>query len=327
MTLNRIISAGILLFLSSPLLAQTPRQVISTPNAEHTINRYNNIVRIDEESKPFTGTYIVLNKRKQKMLEHHYVNGLLEGRVIESHIKDYDTVPFVEIDAFYKNGKLHGKYLKYDKSGDEVYVNIEANYKNGILHGHYIESTSPNSKSKECDYVNGELDGKWISYNNWVAGTGIDCIQYYKLGRRDSISIWFNPNGTPKTIIRYNKKGEDHGLRQEFYEDGIRKTEIDYVNDSKHGLWKEYNESGKLITSTSYVLDHKQGQEKEYTDEGQLIRLTNYIRDEKNGEEILYFNSGKVKEKKSYKMGSKAGKWIWYNEDGSIKEETEYLLN
>jgi antitoxin component YwqK of YwqJK toxin-antitoxin module len=326
MNVTRIISAGAFLLLSSPLLAQTVRQVISTPNAEHTINSYNNIVRIDEESKPFTGKYIVLNARKQKMLEHNYVNGKLEGRVIESKIKDYDTVPYVEIDAFYKNGKLNGKYLEYEKSGAITYVKIEANYKNGILHGHYIESVAPNSKDKECDYVNGELDGKWISYSSFVS-TGIGCIQYYKLGRRDSISIWYSPNGKPKTIIRYNKKGEDHGLRQEFYEDGTIKTEIDYVNDSKHGQWKEYYENGKLARLTNYANGRKHGQEKVYYINGALKRLTNFVNDEENGEETLYYETGKIKEKKHFKMGTKTGKWTWHDEDGNIKEETEYRLN
>jgi antitoxin component YwqK of YwqJK toxin-antitoxin module len=325
MNITRIISAGALLLLSSPLLAQTVRQVISTPNAEHTINKYNNIVRIDEESKPFTGKYIVLNAKKEKMLEHNYVNGILEGRAIESYIKDYDTVPYFEVDAFYKNGKLHGKYLKYDKMNDIVYVTIEANYKNGILHGHYTESLTPYGKTKECDYVNGELDGKWISYSKLVS-TGIDCIQYYKSGYRDSICIWFLPNGKPKTIMHYNKKGDEHGLRQEFYKDGTIQSEIDYVNNSKHGQWKEYYKNGKLQRLINYVNGRKQGQEKEYYEDGQLARLTNFIRDQKNGEETLYFKSGKVKEKKFFKMDSKAGKWTWYNEDGSIKEETEYRL-
>jgi antitoxin component YwqK of YwqJK toxin-antitoxin module len=326
MNLNRIISAGALLLISSRIVAQAVREVVNTPNAEHAIYRYNNIARVDEESKPFTGKFIDKNSKGEKMSEHNYVNGKLEGKGIKFRITYYHPAPFVEEEAYYKNDKLHGKYLKYDIMGDEVYVSIEANYKNGILHGHYIERLTPYFKSKECYYVNGELDGKWISYSTQVS-TGIDCIQYYKLGQRDSISIWFHPNGKPERIEHYNKKGEDHGLRQEFYEDGTIKSEINYVNDSKHGQWKEYYENGKLARLTNYANGRKHGQEKVYYINGALKRLTNFVNDEENGEETLYYETGKIKEKKHFKMGTKTGKWTWHDEDGNIKEETEYRLN
>lgn len=324
MNVNRIIPAGILLLFSSPIVAQPVREVINTPNAQHDIYRINNIARVDEERKPFTGKFIGLNSNGEKMSEHNYVNGKLEGKAIQCRTTYKHPVPFVEYESYYKNDKLHGKYLQYDIK-DEIYVKIEANYKNGILHGHYIERLSPSLKSKECDYVNGELDGKYISYSDLVS-TGIDCIQYYKLGRRDSISIWYQPNGKPERIEHYNKKGEDHGLYQEFYENGTIETEINYVNNSKHGQWKEYYENGKLAQLTNYANDHKHGQEKVYYINGAIKRLTNFVNDKENGEETLYYETGKIKEKKYYKMGSKAGKWTWYDEDGNIKEETEYRL-
>lgn len=325
MNVTRIIPAGIFLIFSSPIVAQTVREVINTPNAQHAIYRHNNIARVDEESKPFTGKFIDLNSKGEKMSEHNYINGKLEGKAIQCRTTYNHPVPFVEYETFYKNDKLHGKYLRYDIT-DEIYVRIEANYKNGILHGHYIERLSPNLKSKEGDYVNGEQDGKWISYSNEVS-TGIESIQYFKLGRRDSISVWFFPNAKPRIIEHYNKREQLHGLYQEFYEDGSKKLEIDYVNNYKHGQEKEYYENGKMSQLTNYVNGHKHGQEKVYYLTGRLIHLTNFVNDKKNGEETLYYETGKIKEKKHYKMDSKAGKWTWYDEDGNIKEETEYRLD
>lgn len=297
MRLTNAIPSGLLLLFSTSLSAQTVREVISTPNAKHTLYKRIGLSTVDNDPKPFTGRFIVQNAQKEPMSEYNFVNGKQEGPYKEWNIKE-DNVRFLWIDATYKNGKLNGPYHKWDKYyKDSPYIAVEAFYKNGILSGHYIERGSPSFIKKECDYVNGELDGKWIIYGN---NKKIEILQFWKLGKRDSTHTWYYEDGTPQRIERYNKSGLEHGLFQEFYPDGKVKTEINYVNDSKHG------------------------QEKEYYENGQLEMVTNYVNGKKNGEELLYYENGKVSERRRFKMEEKFGKWTWYKEDGSISEETTY---
>jgi len=271
MKFKSILPATLLLLFSYSLTAQTVREVISTPTATHRISRTKDIAMADDETKPFTGKFIVLNEDKEKTEESNYVNGKLEGKFMEWR-KNFRDTPYVSIEAFYKNDKLHG---------------------------HYIERSSPGMKRKECDYVNGELDGQWISYSGHKEDE-VDVIRFYKSGKFDSTSTWFYEGGKPQRIERY-KNGKEEGLFQEFYADGTVKRVINYVNGLKHGQDKYY-------------------------EKGQLLQVANYVNGKKDGDEVLYYENGKVKEKRSFKMDSKVGKWTWYNEDGSVKEETTYQL-
>lgn len=261
--------ACVLMFISSSVTAQTNREVISTPNAHHSITRGNNIAQVDDEKKPFTGKFIEMDGN-EKRSEHTYVNG-----------------------------KLHGPFKIWKKNyGEPSFVAEEGNYNNDELHGPYVERWEADRLKKECAYVNGKLDGKWISYSNYNKNVP-EVIQFWKLGKRDSTHTWYYENGQPKNIERY-KNGKEHGMSAEYDEKGKATLEINYVNGSKHGRATRYYSNG------------------------QPSQISNYVNGKLDGDEVVYFENGKVKELRHYKMDSKVGKWIWYNEDGSVQEETSY---
>ena len=49
---------------------------------------------------------------------------------------EFYTNGILNIEAIYRNGKLHGEYIEYDQAGKPMKV---CNYYNGVLHGDYYE--------------------------------------------------------------------------------------------------------------------------------------------------------------------------------------------
>ena len=64
------------------------------------------------------------------------------------------------IDAYFKNGKFHGKLRAVDEYGKC----FEAECKDGDLNGKYIHYYENGTIEFECIYVNGKQHGKSISY-------------------------------------------------------------------------------------------------------------------------------------------------------------------
>ncbi len=117
--------------------------------------------------------------------------------------------------------------------------------------------------SKEL-FVNGLREGLSFYYDI----SGYQKFTYnYKFDKRTGEGKEFDKKGTVITLFSYYNgylvetirinRTDDKGLKQgrwiDFYENGNKKTEYNYLNDKLHGMLRQYDNSGTLLSETRYL--------------------------------------------------------------------------
>ena len=256
-----------------------------------------------------------------------YVNGQLHGPSRGYH---KNGKPSFEGD--YQNSEAHGVWKRYDESGK--LKNIE-NYSNGLLEGEYSEF-----------YKNGQLFTKYIA----KAGNAVGDVSYYdddgklfaimafdkniirsakyfdKTGKQISISelkskkldlISYRPDGTKRSQLLYDEKGNATGKETLFYRsgkvsetniyengqlngtsigyylNGNKSEEIPYVNGLKDGLYKGHYSHGKLQSEGWYKENMAEGTWMNYDEFGNTISISNYYNNELHGYNEEFYPTGK----------------------------------
>ena len=120
-------------------------------------------------------------------------------------------------------------------------------------------------------------------------------------GKRDGAMDWYDREGHHLEVIRY-KNGKRHGINKIFYDTGILRIEVEYVDDSKEGLEKYYFSTGKLASEVNFIHGKKEGLQKEYNDNGTLNNDVMYKHGYKEGLKHWYDEKGKVIKTVTYKM-------------------------
>lgn len=255
-----------------------------------------NEVCLDEDGKVFDVTFSGLCKT------YHNNNKVkdefsLEKGVIEGTFK-----------SFYENGNLKEKvnFIKGEQTGE-----LEAYYENGNLKYQVIKEVSKQVFAHKRYYENGnpkKLESKRID-NNESFGP---YKEWYENGQ-------LSETGTDKS--KYEREGE----WLEFYKDGSKKDEAEYIN-GKYRLNNHWNEEGKqtLKNGTGYTefdstplfktsdpgfhyreyknyLAH--GVWKEYKNDV-LIRLENFKNGKLDGIMETYYNNGNLEKRTIYKEGN-----------------------
>ena len=133
------------------------------------------------------------------------------------------------------------------------------------------------------------------------------------------------------------------GIIEEFYPNGLIKSESPVKNGLRNGLVKNYSENGKLLSTAEYIEDLRNGwlinysaengkpmlkamfkndvqngPVIQYYREGMLFRESNYVNGRIDGKVITYWPDGKVKAENFYKIGKPAMGLIEYDKDGKI---------
>jgi antitoxin component YwqK of YwqJK toxin-antitoxin module len=101
-------------------------------------------------------TYSAGNTFPDKIMT--YANGMANGPYFEFNERGQ-----IEIQAYYKDNKLHGKWGEYKFSRPIK----EAFYTDGQLDGVYREYKTGSGKvQKEIEYKNGKMDGRYLFYDD-----------------------------------------------------------------------------------------------------------------------------------------------------------------
>jgi antitoxin component YwqK of YwqJK toxin-antitoxin module len=246
--------------------------IIKTPVNGHKIyslknsNEKSEKYFVDDQKKPFSGVFIEKG---------------WDGELISS--------------STFRNGLMNGEFKEWKRIDKIEFISKLSKYKNNLLSGEYIEWGGPNYKIRECFYDNlGELHGFDIIFEK----NKPKVTRFYTHGKADSTWTWINSDGIT-TRIENHKNGHLHGMFIDFYENGKKKSEVNYLVGNKCGLQTEWDDQGNIYHTCNYS---KNG--------------------EKHGKEIYYYANGKIKNEGVYENGNKFGKFIWYDELGNIKEET-----
>ena len=76
-------------------------------------------------------------------------------------------------------------------------------------------------------------------------------------------------------------------IRKEYYDNGILKSEIPYLDDKQNGVTKWYYDNGSIEFEIPFENDERHGIVKYYDENGNLTRERKYV----NGVIDEYFNS------------------------------------
>jgi len=151
----------------------------------------------------------------------------------------------------------------------------------------------------------------------------------------------------PKNQV--DMEGNKLGLWVEYYDNGIVKQEINFVNNKPVGVFRKYYENGKLkanlvfdetSTKSSAILYNEKGlkvamgyyvnQQKDslwqyFIGDTIVLMEENYDNGVKSGYNKIYFASGLILEEKNYLNGVEHGAWRRYYENGQEMFETKYV--
>ena len=131
----------------------------------------------------------------------------------------------VYMQTFYQvNGNYEGEYTEQWVEGTKG-MKAKGQYKDGKKTGHWVYENKYGKKEKEENYLNGELEGTWISYNI-DSGKPSEMYEYSKGEKNGPYKIYYSNTGTVMESGTY-ENGRVHGLRKYYNADGKVSREED----------------------------------------------------------------------------------------------------
>ncbi|MBU8891178.1 MAG: hypothetical protein KOO66_00245 [Bacteroidales bacterium] len=202
----------------------------------------------------------------------------------------------------------------------------EFKYRNGnISSSGYLKDNKPTGFWKsyyitgilksEGKWTNNRLDSIWVFYDQ--LGDTIEKINYYQ-GKKNGFHYRFFKSDDYKN--RFSSKelyvnGQRNDKSYFYYENGIIKKVIPFLNDKKQGVGFEYDKDGIIITITRYRNNVIIVQE----------NINRYNSDsKKDGVWKEFYTNGNLKEEKSYLNGKLNGYVKLYNEEGKLLDAIKY---
>ena len=102
-------------------------------------------------------------------------------------------------------------------------------------------------------------------------------------------------DGTLSSINPVDEQGYVHGVKINFYEDGVTvHSKITYEHGRKHGSAIWFFKSGKIYEHTEYYQNRRNGVTKRYYETGELYEETTYEAGEELPGKKRYDKSGKL---------------------------------
>lgn len=266
--------------------------------------------------------------------------------------------------AQYFNDLRHGFYREYHSNGK---LKIEAQYENDLLVGTYKEFNGSQQLLKELNYrlyptTNGYasfLDGESIYYHR--SGTPKSRIPFKK-GKKEGLMLVYSANTNEiieKSTFKNDKKWglqeryyangflesrkylyQDtiinkvkhsnliEGILEEYFKNGNKRKEVEYLNGMATGNSNLWHENGKLRTVSKMISDSSK-EERYYNQEEQLtLVLQRKMKPNKgymgwvdHGIKEHYKNE-KLQSKEFYANGKKEGYFESYHSNGQLASRT-----
>ena len=83
-------------------------------------------------------------------------------------------------------------------------------------------------------------------------------------------------------------------IKKNFYNNGILKTEVPYIDHKKNGITRSYYENGFIKTEIDYCDDIIDGYVKTYYKDGSLESVETYKRGKRNKDLVVYNMRGDI---------------------------------
>ena len=311
------------------------------------------------------GDFILGNKNG--VWKTWYANGLMESKnYFENGVRDgvqevwYDYLirdePVLKLKGEYKKGKKHGEGLAFFADSkleilqtynmdqlegpyEEYYstgiLKSKGNFKNGVLDGDFVVY-HPNRKLREEHfYIDGYKDGSYTSYHEKGK---LQSKGSYRRNIPVDLWQWFDDDG--KTILASSHFSDGKGTMYEFFPDGQKKVEVEYVAGMKHGReirWyregvirsealfhrglihgtrKEFHESGQRLTESTWIYGRRNGTFLSWYGNQQQQMSLYFVDDVPHGQMTEWYENGKLKATGTWVQGKRNGDWSWFDRYG-----------
>lgn len=290
-----------LIFVLSTAIICGKEKVLSSNDV---MKEYGN-TRVIKKSNPLTGKVIEYFPNGDLVFEKEYKNGIQEGitRIYSN------SNGGLEEQMFYKNGKLHGKYSKYD-----IYTGtllLEKNYKNGVQIGVDRKMlTKPEKYDAE----------KRRQVELGIARRKV----FFEEDRTTLLNGEKTFHRTYDIIVENYKNGKKNGPSKVYTKEKVLDTLTHYKDNVREGQYISYFENGKIFSLCTYVDGLIEGKYIFYHENGKLLEERYYKKGKINGVVTSYWENGNLKSTVENKDGRKHGIAKYYRSDGSFEGELKY---
>jgi antitoxin component YwqK of YwqJK toxin-antitoxin module len=153
-------------------------------------------------------------------------------------------------------------------------------------------------------------------------------------GHKELVVLWDDPSkpSTDKDDIKprrlsrvvkiYSDGGvENDGRYTEWYLNGKKMEEGDYVDGVRQGKWNLWHENGKLRRTENFLNGKLEGTWKQFRDDGTLESEQSYKNNLRDGKWVAYDSTGKrIDAQCDYKAGVFDGVWTYYYDEDNAKK-------
>jgi antitoxin component YwqK of YwqJK toxin-antitoxin module len=116
-------------------------------------------------------------------------------------------------------------------------------------------------------------------------------VDFGQLQKRDGLNYQVNASN-PFT-----------GTAQVFYENGQKKTEVNYVDGKRHGLGTAWDENGQKAAEINYVDGKEHGLWNSWYENGQKKTEVNYVDGKPHGKVITWYENGQKESEANFVDG------------------------
>jgi antitoxin component YwqK of YwqJK toxin-antitoxin module len=136
-------------------------------------------------------------------------------------------------------------------------------------------------------------------YKTWYANGQIECEGEYKQNKKTKTwSYW--------------------------YENGQKKSEYAFINDSLNGLFTKWHTNGQKKIEGKYDNGKLVGEWNSWYDNGQLRYKELFENDKKIGQHTAWYKNGQMLSQGNYKNGLKEDIWNYWDQDGVLTKQEKY---
>lgn len=185
---------------------------------------------------------------------------------------------------------------------------------NGLKQG-FWKRNYPNGRAMyEGVFNNDKPVGEWRRYHENGALRAI----LVHSENSDSVSAQlFDIVGKPVAEGTYVK--EQKAGKWQYFTDGRKVSEEEFVDGKKSGISRIYYPSGELLEEAEWKNDQKNGRYRAFYQTGKPFLECKYENDLRNGFCVTYFPSGVMEVDAFYRNDLPHGEWKYYRENEDIK--------
>lgn len=235
-------------------------------------------------------------------------------------------------------GEVDGVRIYYFGSGKE---RIRETYSKGELQGNTTAIYPNGKKNYTIDFDKGGRSGY---YQSWYPNGSLQVEGWYEEDKIQGEWLQYDKQGKLSMKTSYLNDLR-HGLRSEYWPNGIAHTVTQFQADNPVALW-EYDTTGKLIhqvqlkagtgqfksvyptgklySECTYKNYDIEGPRKFYFFDGSLNVVQNFVHGLLDGEYKVYSYGGKLQMEGQYRMDEKEGTWKHYSDKGELHITEEY---